>query len=184
MGWKATLKEIQAAERRQQRDAQKRLRELERQAKEQAKLSALEKARLEVETFESSLEVLLSIHKEQGEVWDWLEVATALPPHLPRKVPRLELKAMMSVPQPSIDAARAQDERDFQEALQVHTAETTQWVQMKNLARRVLAGEEKAYIEALIGLSGLRLATTRWQIRSCSNADLLRNPSLGRRMFG
>ncbi len=155
MGWKSTLREVQAAERRQQRDAQKRLRELERQAKEQAKLSALEQARLEVETFESGLEVLLSIHKERGSAWDWHEVATALPPHPPRKLPRLEVKARMSVPQLSIDAARAQDERDFEEALQAHAAETTQWAQMKSLARRILAGEEKAYIEALIGLSGL-----------------------------
>ena len=55
MGWKATYRAIQAAERRQQRDAQRRLRELERQAKEQAKLSVIEQARLEVERFENQL---------------------------------------------------------------------------------------------------------------------------------
>ena len=60
---------MEAAERRQQRDAQKRLRELERQTKEQAKLSTQEQARLEVETFNNQLEVLLSVHKEQGETW-------------------------------------------------------------------------------------------------------------------
>jgi hypothetical protein len=37
----ATLRAIQAAERRREREAQKRLRELERQTKEQAKLSAI-----------------------------------------------------------------------------------------------------------------------------------------------
>lgn len=155
MGWKATLKAIQAAERRQQRDAQKRHRELERQAKEQAKLSAIEQARLEVETFESGLEVLLSVHKEQGKVWDWFELATALPPHNPRKFPCLELKAKMSVPQPSIDAAHAQDEHDFQEILQAHAAEKIEWEQMKSMARRILTGEAKAYTEALVGFSGL-----------------------------
>lgn len=66
MGWKGTLKAIEAAERRQQRDAQKRLRELERQSREQAKLSAIEQARLEVETHERGLDVLLSVYKEQG----------------------------------------------------------------------------------------------------------------------
>src|SRR5262245_35537608 len=91
MGWKGTLKAIQAAERRQQRDAQKRLRELERQSKEQAKLSAIEQARLEVETFEGRLEVLLSLHKEQSEGWDWSKVATTLPPHRPGKLSQHEL---------------------------------------------------------------------------------------------
>ena len=155
MDWKATLKEIQPAERRQERDAQKRLRELERQTKEQEKLSALEQARLEVETFESGLEVLLTIHKEQGQSWDWFEVATSLPPYPPRKLPRLEVKARMSVPQSSIEAACAQDERGFQEELKVHAAETIEWMQLKNLARQILDGEEKAYTNALVELSGL-----------------------------
>ncbi len=70
MGYKATVRAMEAAQRRHQRDSQRRLRELERQTKEQAKLSAIEQARLEVETFEGQLEVLVSVHKEQGEVWD------------------------------------------------------------------------------------------------------------------
>jgi hypothetical protein len=53
MGWKGTLRAMEAAQRRKQRDAQKRQRELERQNKEQAKLSAIEQARLEVETHEN-----------------------------------------------------------------------------------------------------------------------------------
>ncbi|MEY4918786.1 MAG: hypothetical protein RL616_2699 [Verrucomicrobiota bacterium] len=44
---------MEAANKRQQRDAQKRQRELERQAKEMAKMSQAEQARLEVETFEN-----------------------------------------------------------------------------------------------------------------------------------
>ena len=66
MGYRATFRAIKAAERRSVRDAQKRHREFERQYKEQAKLSAIEQARLEVETHENKLEVLLSVHKEQG----------------------------------------------------------------------------------------------------------------------
>jgi hypothetical protein len=85
MGPRGTLRAIQVAERRQQREAQKRLRELERQAKEQAKLSAIEQARLEVETFDNQLEVLLSVHKEQGEAWDWVALAASLPPPCPQR---------------------------------------------------------------------------------------------------
>src|SRR5882672_2313947 len=85
MGPKGTLRAIEATERRQQRDVQKRQRELERQNKEQAKLSAIEQARLEVETHENKLEVLLSVHREQGEIWDWVALAASLPPPCPQK---------------------------------------------------------------------------------------------------
>jgi len=155
MGWKGTLKAIQAAERRQQRDSQKRLRELERQAKEQAKLSAIEQARLEVETYESELEVLLSVHKEQGEVWDWFELATALPPHSPRRFYHHEFKARQVAVNQAFDEVRARDEREFQEALQVHAQEMAEWERMKAIARRILVGEHKAYTEALVEFSAL-----------------------------
>src|SRR5438093_13204305 len=97
MGYKGTIRAMQAAERRQQRDAQRRLRELERQAKERAKLSAIEQARLEVETFENQLELLLSVHKEQGEVWDWMAIAASLPPVCPQKSSRNEQRARQRV---------------------------------------------------------------------------------------
>jgi len=155
MGWKGTLKTIQAAERRQQRDAQKRLRELERQSKEQAKLSAIEQARLEVATYESGLEVLLSVHKEQGEVWDWFELATALPPHNPRKYSRHELKARQRAANQTFDEACALDEREFQESLEAHSQEMVEWEKMRAIARRILAGEHKAYTEALVEFSAL-----------------------------
>ena len=67
MGWRGTLRAIEAAERRSQREEQRRHKELQRRAKEHAKLSVLEQARLEVETYENCLEVFLSIHKEQNQ---------------------------------------------------------------------------------------------------------------------
>ena len=168
MGYNATVRAKEAAQRRQQRDAQKRFRELERQAKEQAKLSAIEQARLEVQRFESELEVLLSVHKEQGEIWDWLAVAASLPPHRPRKFSRHELKAQQQAElaflrpisqheEPDFDLAKAQsaDEREFQEALALFSNEQAEWERMKLLAPRVLAGEHKAYTEALVEFSPL-----------------------------
>ena len=83
MGYQGTLRAMEAAERRHQRDAQKRQRELDRRIKEQAKLSAIEQARLEVETHENQLDVLLSVHKAQGETWDWVALAASLPPPCP-----------------------------------------------------------------------------------------------------
>jgi hypothetical protein len=93
MAFETNLRAIQAAERRQLRDSQRRFRELERQAKEQAKLSAIEQARLEVETYENHLEVILSVHKECGETWDWQAIAASLPPPPPQRTSRNELRA-------------------------------------------------------------------------------------------
>lgn len=93
MGLNRTLRAIEAAERRQQRESQKRLRELERLAKARAKLSAIEQARLEVETYEGQLEVLLSVHKSHSEVWAWGALAASLPPHRPRNNSYYEFKA-------------------------------------------------------------------------------------------
>ena len=111
MGWKGTLRATEAAERRHQRDAQRRLRELQRQSKEQAKLSAMEKARLEVETFENQLEVLLSVHKEQGDVWDWTAIEASLPPPCPQRNSYHEQKASQRA------AVRPVEQRDASEVI-------------------------------------------------------------------
>ena len=170
VNYNATVRAMEAAQRRQERGAQKRQRELERQAKEQVKLSAIEQARLEVETYESGLEVLLSVHKEQGEVWDWLALAVSLPPHSPRKLPHHELKARLQAELASLpnfragheygsetDPAKGQaaDEQEFQEAFGVFSKEKAECERLTNLAPRILAGEHKAYTEALVEFSPL-----------------------------
>jgi hypothetical protein len=166
MGWKGIHRAYEAAQRRQQRDAQKRQRELERQNKEQAKLSAIEQARLEVETHENKLEVLLSVHREQGEIWDWVALAASLPPPCPQKNSNHELKTkqLMLVStsrqkegaEAAIEQAQLQDEQAFQEAMQTYANEKAEQEKMKDLAFRILAQEHKAYIEALVEFSPLR----------------------------
>jgi hypothetical protein len=160
MGWKATLRAMEAAKRRQQRESQKRQRELEQCAKEQAKLSAIERAYLEVETFENRLDGLLSIHKEQSEVLDWEEFAASLPPPPPQKKSYYELNTkqclMVLLPnqkansETAIEHARLHDEQAFQEELQTYSEQKAKWEKLKDLSRRVLAGDHKAYVEALV----------------------------------
>jgi hypothetical protein len=166
MGYKATIRAMETAQRRQQRDAQRRQRELERQNKEQAKLSAIEQARLEVETHENKLEVLLSVHKEQGEIWDWVALAASLSPPCPQKNSNHELKTRQlmlvstsrqkEAAEAAIEQARYQDEQAFQEALQSYTNEKAEHEKLKDLAFRILAQEHHAYIEALVEFSPLR----------------------------
>jgi hypothetical protein len=154
---------MEAMQRRHQRDAQKRLRELERQAKEQAKLSAIEQARFEVDTFENQLEVLLSVHKDQGETWDWTAIASSLPPPRPRRNSWHEQKAAQrAVVMPSqqrgasqamVEQAQLKDEDDFQKAMQVYSEQLAEWGNLKKTAQRILAGDHKAYTEALVELN-------------------------------
>jgi len=165
MGYKAELRAIQAVERREQREAQRRLRDLERQAKEQAKLSAIEQAKLEVETHENRLDLLLSVHKEQGPTWDWSAVAASLPPCCPRKTSRHEFRAKQKIALLPLDQkeasasvleqARAQDESAYQDSLTAYSRDKAEWEKLKDLSRRILAGELQAYREALVELSPL-----------------------------
>jgi hypothetical protein len=165
MGWKATIKAIQASERREQREAQKHLRALQRQLKEQAKLSALEQARLEVEAFDGVLNALLTVHEERGELWDWIEIAAALPPHKPIKLQRHELKAKQQAElrkilnldreASSLEEARAKDEAEFQTALRTYAEDLSDWEKMRVFARRILSADLSAYKEAVVQFSGL-----------------------------
>lgn len=160
MGWKATIRAMEAAERRQQRESQKRQRELEECNKQQAKLSAIEQARLEVEAFENRIDVLLSIHKEQSEVLDWEEFATSLPPPAPQRKSYYEIKTRQRLmvllpsqkenPDAMIEQARLQDEQAFQDETRAYSDQKAKWEKLKDLSRRVLAGEHKAYTEALV----------------------------------
>ena len=161
MTWYATMRAMEAAGKRQQRDAKKRQRELERQAKEMAKLSALDQARVEVETYENALDVLLSVHKEQVAPLDWLDLGASLPPVPPRRQSHNELKARQRLAvAPSrpdavtaINQARQQDDREYQEALQTHALERAEWEKISSLAHRVLRGDPGAYFEAIAELS-------------------------------
>ena len=151
--------------RREERAAQKRQRELERRAKDQAKLSAIEQGRLEVETHENQLEVLLSVHKHQGETWDWASLATTLPPPCPQNNAYYEFRAkqQMAVRPPHqregmevvVKQACLQDERVFQDAMVNYAKVKADWEKTKSLSHRILAGEPKAYLEALVELSPL-----------------------------
>ena len=83
MGWKGTMRSIQAAARAAERDARRRQRELERRQKELATMEELERARYEVQVHENRIDVLRSVHKECGKPWDWQSVRSSRPPQEP-----------------------------------------------------------------------------------------------------
>jgi hypothetical protein len=157
MGIKANIRALEAARKRELREAQKRQRELERLAKQQVKLSAIEQARLEVETHENRLEVLLSTHKEQIDNCDWRAFAASLAPLCPKKHSYHELKTKqdlaVSANQQDCDElivkAKQQDEQDYTEWMSAYAEEKAAWEKMKQLGHGILSGEPEALLEAL-----------------------------------
>lgn len=160
------MRRMEAAGKRQQREALRRQKDLERRMQEQAKLTAVEQARLEVEAHENALEVLLSVHKQQSEPFDWKAFAFALPPHEPPRFARHETAALFrkaiagAVPEiengkPSPEEARVLDDHEHELARAEYEKDFADWERMRSLARRVLAGEAKAYSEAVSECSSL-----------------------------
>ncbi len=169
MSLRSAVRAAVAAENRQHRLEQKRLRDVERRTKAQAKLSALERARLEVDTYESRLDVLLSVHKEQSEPLDWMALATCLPPPAPCRSSQHELRAMQdailaaagfpSFAQLSgtdgVTAAKAVDEAEFQASLKAHSTDRTEWEDERVPRGRVLRGDCTGFADALVTLNPL-----------------------------
>jgi len=141
------------AQRRLEREEKKRQKELERRLKEQAKLSAVEQARLAVESHENELEVLLSVHKEKSTAVDWRALSSALPPPEPPRLARHELVALAK--RTNLEEAREVDDHEYQTARATYEEQFAHWEKMHSLARRVQAGEPRAYTEALSGSSTL-----------------------------
>lgn len=108
-----------------EREAKIKQKALQQMVEQQAKLSSYEQARLEVEIFDNSIEVLLSIHKEARPTFNWLELYSALQPHKPV------------------------DSNLFAE----YEKANADWNKMRLLAKRVLAKDVAAYGEALSELS-------------------------------
>jgi tellurite resistance protein len=170
MSWRGALRAIEAAERRAQRDQQRRYRDLQRRTKELAKLSVLEQARLEVETYENRLDVLLSIHKDQGEEWNWKQVRDTPPPVEPGRGNRhqTEVERQRAGYRPGffdklfgkakkqeaafaleLEHARARDEQDFQSAWAQYQRDIATWGDERKLAEAVLAGDDGAFSRVL-----------------------------------
>ncbi|MBK8477272.1 MAG: hypothetical protein IPL39_13530 [Opitutaceae bacterium] len=165
MSYAAASRSYEAAVRRHARAEEKQRKELERLSKMREKLSVLEQARLEVESYENRIALLLSIHKEQGEVWDWAKVAAVLPPTPPvrRQAHEFAAQSALLVPNPPsreqietlVAASRARDDAAYENDLRSYRSAFEDWQKMNTLSLRVLAGDSGGYLEALRDCSPL-----------------------------
>lgn len=170
MGWKGTIRSIQASARKAERNAQRRQRELEKRQSAYAKMEALEQAAYEVEVYENHIEVLLSVHRESAERIDWLATAERAEPSRPTHQSRNELlaKAKLDAYQPGfiarvfklqqrqidkltreVENARDLDSRELEQNLSTWRAEHAEWASDKALADRLLTGDLTAKRDAI-----------------------------------
>jgi hypothetical protein len=170
MGWKGTLRSIEAAGRRAEREAQRRRRELERQRKQLERMQELERAAYEVEVYENHIDLLLSVHKECSNPWNWKAIKSAAPPREPERTHSHEESAQAALDgfKPSlldkmlkrvdskrdelakaVEEAKKIDEREYQESLRAYEQEHRDWEAACELASQVLSGNPEAYLDAI-----------------------------------
>lgn len=170
MGWRGTIRALSAASRRAQRDAVRRQKELERQRKQYERMAALEQAEYEAQEHANYIDVLRSIHRDCGPVWDWRSIAEAPPPPepLPRRTRAAEAEAALEAFRPglldrllgrierrqeelraAIVRAAEQDAEEHRTALHEYEKQRADWAESQQLARAILAGDADAWLAAL-----------------------------------
>jgi len=170
MTWRGALRSMQSAARQMEREAQRRQRELERQARDFEKMQVLEQAAYEVHRYENYVDRLRSIHKECGARWDWQEVYDQESPEPPIQMQDHEdaastrlrqfspnlfdklfgwTKPKIAALNDAVVAGRRQDKVEFAEALEAHEEAEKGWQEARALAKRILGGDQEAYLEAI-----------------------------------
>lgn len=157
LAWQMTVRTAEAPNYRRERNEVKRLRELERDAKAQEKLTVLERARLEVNTFETRVALLLSVHREPVEIWDWHQVLAALDPCVPLQSPPRELEVRLAacadaraLDQIALEDVRIEDRRAVERALADHAAGVELYRSDRAIAARVLCADLDAWLAAIV----------------------------------
>jgi len=170
MGWKGTLRSISAAQRRAEREALKRQRELERQQKRLEKMQELERASYEVQVYENYIEILTSIQKDCSDPWNWESIQSMPPPDEPTKTNTNEKLAQSNLDayKPgfgdrmlkrvdtkrnelavAVEDGRKKDEQAYQDAFVEYKQAYSDWEAIRELATRILSGDIDAFTDAI-----------------------------------
>jgi hypothetical protein len=135
MGWKGTLRSIEAsmkrAARENEREAKRRQRELEKRRKEISKLREIERVEYEVEVYENYIDRILTLHCKFSE-------------RFLGKSDRKKNKLIREV-----SAARKSDLKAFEEAKEKYIKNYKRTVALKRLGEKVLNGDVNAYAKAV-----------------------------------
>jgi hypothetical protein len=171
MGWRGTLRAIEAASRRAERESQRRYRQLQLEERQRAKMEVRQQAAYEVELFEYQIERLLSVHKESPEAWDWNGIYNTHPPAAPQRSSVREARAAAALNAftpgfldkllgraeskhkalaQALETAKAQDEQECLQVYRDYHQSYTDWDERRQLAWRIMQGDTQAYVDALV----------------------------------
>lgn len=164
------FREVMAAQRRADREAERERKELLRQYKQQTKLMEAERAKLEVDLFENRLKLLKSVHKQCSGPWDWKSLATLPEPTRPIIVTDNEKEAKTNLENyhpgfiSKILGIAAQKEKNLSEMLkeaiqkdkelneknnQEYEKTYQEWFTITSMAKKIIAKSYLSYIEAI-----------------------------------
>ncbi|MFQ2382882.1 hypothetical protein [Aeromonas dhakensis] len=165
MGWKGTLRSINAAAKRADRHAKRRQRELLKNQIAYEKMQELEKAAYEVDVFENYIDVIQSIHKDCGDSVDWLKISTSQEPAKPLIISDNERQAIARLNsfapsfidklfgkvtskrqklEKEVSIAKVKDTQINSTNLSQWNIDVEEWKERVSLARRLLNGDISA----------------------------------------
>ena len=140
------------------------------QSKEAAKFAEQQQAAHEVAMYENYIELLMSVHKDCGDRWDWHALATAWPPAPPgmRNTQEITARQLAAAYKPgfldrmlgrdkqraealqqAIEHAKAEDLHVYSNEVRQHQHAHYLWSVQRMLAERILAQDPSAYVTAL-----------------------------------
>jgi len=170
MGWKGTLRSINAMSRQMEREAKRRQRELENQRKQFEKMQELDRANYEVQVYENYIDRLQSIHKECSEVCDWSQIIQLDPPIKPKKINEHETAAQAKVDnyKPgfsdklfkkteskinklmlAVENAKKDDELEYTELLYKFEKDYADWKETVEISEGIINGDIGDYLKAI-----------------------------------
>lgn len=175
MGWRGTLRSVNAAVNRMEREAKRRERELAKQQQLRSKMAELELAAYEVDLFENFVERLRTIHTECSDSINWDRVSKQPEPREPVRSDANERNAARKLEtfKPGFfqklfggaDAARKKledgvatgrdaDEAAYRRAVAEYRDDRGAWEIERDLAVRVIEGNQAAYLSVLKDYAG------------------------------
>lgn len=170
MGWRGTFRTLAAVARRMERGQHRKRRQLQQRQQHLAKLGAAQRAAHEVEVYENFIDLITSVHRDCGEVWDWRRVTNVPPPAKPEYSSQLETtqrqreaqrrpgfwdrvtgqsEARAKASEQAIQQAKAADQARNQATTREYETKLEEWQELQRMARGVLAGQATAFKEVL-----------------------------------
>lgn len=170
MGWKGTLRSLNAAAKRADRNAKSRQRELLKRQVAYEKMQELERAAYEVDIFENHIDIIQSIHKDCSEIVDWHDISKSSEPASPKISNSNEMKSIEKLHnyKPSfldrllkrvdskkqrlkddILAAKDEDLRVHNDKMNLWATEKSDWEERVILSKRLLSGDLEAKVDII-----------------------------------